>query len=219
MNLKGIIYFIATLLIFASCSKKTIEADILIINGTVYNGTDSSSNNLAIAIKNDKIIFIGNENDVSIIASKTIDATGLIVSPGFIDPHTHADRELKDPVLSHNQPFLFQGITTVIVGNDGNSFYPTQKYTDLYKAQGIGTNAVLLVGHGTIRNQVIGKSDKKANDRDIKAMQDLIQKEMDAGAFGMSTGLYYSPGSYSNTEEVIALAKIVAKNNGIYDTH
>jgi len=77
----------------------------------------------------------------------------------------------------------------------------------------------MLVGHGTIRNQVMGKSDKKASEEEIVQMQDLIQQEMDAGAIGLSTGLFYAPGSYSSTEEVIALAKIAAKNNGIYDTH
>ncbi len=207
------------LFLFSSCSKKKIEADILIQNGTVYNGIDKTSTNNSIGIKDDKIVFIGDENSVSINAKKTIDAKGLIVSPGFIDPHTHADRDLKDPKNSHNKPFLFQGITTVVTGNDGDSFYPTSKYIDLYNQHGIGTNAVPLVGHGTVRKQVMGKSDRKATDEEIIKMQNLIQQEMDAGAFGISTGLFYSPGSYSNTEEVIALAKAVAKNDGIYDTH
>ena len=218
MNYKSYI-LLAFLVLFSSCSKEKYEVDILIKNGTVYNGIDKVATNNAIAIKDEKIVFIGDENLVSITAKKTIDATGLIVSPGFIDPHTHADRDLKDPKNSHNKPFLFQGITTVITGNDGDSFYPTSKYIDLYKTHGIGTNAVPLVGHGTVREQVMGKSDRKATDDEIIKMQNLVQQEMEAGAFGISTGLFYSPGSYSNTDEVIALAKTVAKNNGIYDTH
>lgn len=218
MNYKISFFCLITVLIF-SCSKKKIEADILIQNGIVYNGIDTQSTNNSIAIKDDKIIFIGDENSVSIKAIKIIDATGMIVSPGFIDPHTHADRDLKLPENSHNKPFLFQGITTVVTGNDGDSFYPTSKYVDLYKSHGIGTNAVPLVGHGTIREQVMGKSDRKATTEEIIKMQGLVQQEMDAGAFGISTGLFYSPGSYSNTKEVIALAKIVSKNDGIYDTH
>ncbi|MGM5470945.1 N-acyl-D-amino-acid deacylase family protein [Flavobacteriaceae bacterium LMO-SS05] len=209
-------------LILVSClisCKKEIKADILIENGIVYNGTDSVPNDVSIAIKNDKIVFIGNQTDVKIKASKIIDAEDLIVSPGFIDPHTHADRELKDATQSHNKPFLFQGITTVIVGNDGDSFFPTSTYKEKYEAHGIGTNAILLVGHGTIRKQVMGSSDRKANEEEITKMQALVQQEMGAGAFGISTGLFYAPGSYSNTEEVIALAKTVSKNNGIYDTH
>ncbi len=204
---------------FISC-KKEIKADILIINGIVYDGKNTiPSYDVSIAIKNDRIVFVGNKNNVEIKSSKTIDASGFIVSPGFIDPHTHADRELKDSTLSHNKPFLLQGVTTVVVGNDGDSFYPSEKYQKLYTQQGIGTNVVQLVGHHQILEAVIGKSDIEPSAEQIAQMQDLIQKEMDAGVFGMSTGLYYSPGSYTSTEEVIALAKIVAKNQGIYDTH
>ncbi len=208
-----------TLVSIFSCSKKAIEADILIKNGIVYNGTDTISANVSIAIKGDKIVFIGDKNNVVINAAKTINANGLIVSPGFIDPHTHADRELKDSMKSHNKPFLFQGITTVVVGNDGDSFYPISRYNDVYKKNGVGTNVISLAGHGTIREQVMGKSDRKATDKEIVKMQVLVQQEMEAGAFGLSTGLFYAPGSYSNTEEVIALAKTVSKNKGIYDTH
>ena len=202
-----------------SCLKKSIKVDILIKNGIVFSGIDSIPRYVSIAIKDDKIIFIGDATKTKISPTKTIDANGLIVSPGFIDPHTHADEDLADAKQSHNQPFLFQGVTTVVVGNDGNSLFPTSKYKDLFKNNGIGTNAVLLVGHGTIRKQVMGNSDELATDIDIEKMQNLIQQEMDAGAFGMSTGLFYAPGSYSNTNEIIALAKIVAKNDGIYDTH
>ncbi|MCP4975553.1 MAG: amidohydrolase family protein [Maribacter sp.] len=202
-----------------SCSEKINEVDILIINGSVHNGLDRMPDSTTVAIKNDEIVFVGNKDAFHFKAKKTINARGMIVSPGFIDPHTHADRELKDPELSHNQPFLFQGITTVVVGNDGDSFYPTSKYKTKYESHGIGTNAVMLVGHGTIRKQVMGKSDRKATIEEISQMQDLIQQEMDAGAFGISTGLFYAPGSYSNIEEVVALAKTVAKNKGIYDTH
>ncbi len=219
MNYKIYISLLVIFQFFSSCSKKKIQADILIKNGTVYNGIDIKANNNSIAIKDDKIVFIGAENSVYVQAEKTIDAKGFIVSPGFIDPHTHADRDLNIADNSHNKPFLFQGITTVIVGNDGDSFYPTSKYIDLYTTHGIGTNAVPLVGHGTIRNQVMGKSNRKATVEEITEMQQLVKQEMEAGAFGISTGLFYSPGSYSNTEEVIALAKTVAQYDGIYDTH
>jgi len=213
------LFLLFSIIILTVSCKKVIDADIVIRNGTVYNGVSDVSLNASIAIKKDKIIFIGNEDDIVINASKIIDARGLIVSPGFIDPHTHADRELKDPGKSHNKPFLMQGITTVAVGNDGDSFYPTEKYVKLYNSNRIGTNAVPLVGHGTIREQVMGKSDRKATADEILKMQALVQQEMDAGAFGLSTGLFYSPGSYSNTKEVIALAQIAAKNDGVYDTH
>ena len=204
---------------FISCSKKKIEADILIENGIVYDGSAKMPASVSIALKGDKIVFIGDKNTVSVQAAKTIDAAGMIVSPGFIDPHTHADRELKEPDKSHNQPFLFQGVTTVAVGNDGSSFFPTSDYRKLYESQGIGTNAVLLAGHGTLREQVMGNSDRKAGKEDIARMQALLRQEMEAGALGLSTGLFYAPGSYSDTEEVVELAKTAAAAGGIYDTH
>lgn len=219
MHLRNNIISCLIVLLIFSCSKEKIEADILIRNGTVYNGIDNEPTSNSIAIKDDKIVYVGNENDVEITTSKTIDAKGLIVSPGFIDPHTHADREYKDPKTAHNLPFMMQGVTTTIIGNDGDSFYPSEKYQKLYAEQGIGTNTVQLVGHHQILKAVIGKSDIEPTSEEIIEMQELIQREMDAGAFGMSTGLYYAPGSYTSTDEVIALAKIVAQNDGIYDTH
>jgi len=210
---------LALLLSLPSCTEKVIEADILIVNGEVYNGLVKMPSGSNVAIKSDRIVYLGNKGPSEFKAKKIIDAKDKIISPGFIDPHTHADRELIDPKLSHNQPFLFQGITTVVVGNDGDSFYPSSEYKIKYESQGVGTNVAMLVGHGTIRNQIMGKSDKKASKEDILQMQKLVQQEMDAGAIGISTGLFYAPGSYSNTNEVIALAKIVAKNGGIYDTH
>jgi len=211
--------FLITILTLFSCGKEKIEADILIQNGIVYNGIDTISSSASVAIKNDKIVFVGDDKLVNITAKKIIDVNGMIVSPGFIDPHTHADRELKLAEKSHNKPFLFQGITTVVVGNDGDSYYPSSKFIEIYTKNGIGTNAVLLVGHGTVRKQVLGRSDKTASPENILKMQTIVQQEMDAGAFGISTGLFYAPGSYSNSTEVIALAKTVAKNNGVYDTH
>ena len=177
----------------------------------VYNGVDSIPSKVSIGIIGDKIVFVGDERTVAFVASKIIDAKGLIVSPGFIDPHTHADRDLIIPEKSQNQPFLFQGITTVVVGNDGDSFYPSSKYKTLFHTQGIGTNVILLVGQGTIRQEVIGRTDREATVEEISKMQQLVQQEMDAGAFGMSTGLFYAPGSYADTDEVIALAKIVMR--------
>jgi N-acyl-D-aspartate/D-glutamate deacylase len=214
--MRRILFFSVLISLFISCNS-SIEYDIIIKNGTVFDGNGKESFQQDIGIKDDIIITIGNLSNAT--SKRIIDATNLIVSPGFIDPHTHADRELKDSETAHNLPFMMQGVTTTIVGNDGDSFYPSKKYQELYAKQGIGTNAVQLVGHHQILEAVIGKSDVEPTTEDIVKMQELMQKEMDAGAFGMSTGLYYAPGSYTSTEEVIALAKIVAKNNGIYDTH
>ena len=107
-------------IIFITCTiPQQLTVDILIQNGIVYDGVTSSPTNKAIGIVKDKIVYFGDEKGVNIVANKIIDATGMIVCPGFIDPHTHADRELREPEKSHNRPFLMQGVTTVVVGNDG----------------------------------------------------------------------------------------------------
>lgn len=216
---RAFIACLAFVALLSACKgKKGIKADILIVNGIVYDGIGVKPRSVSIAVKDDKIVWVGDQSD-KVLASKTIDAEGLVVCPGFIDPHTHATSDLDDPDGSHNRPFLFQGVTTVTIGNDGSSPYPLAKYREVCEEHGVGTNVVTLVGHGTIRKQVMGESDREPTDRELEQMKDLMQRELDAGAFGMSTGLFYAPGSYAMTDEVVALAEVVAKNNGIYDTH
>lgn len=210
---------VLTLLFVAACTHPAIKADILIKNGTVYNGMDTVPSIVDIAVKEDKIAYVGSAGKVQINASKIINAAGLTVSPGFIDPHTHATNDLVNENLSDNKPFLFQGVTTVVVGNDGSSPYPFVKYAAKCEEHGVGTNVAVFVGHGTVRKMVVGSSDRKATQQEITKMQKVIRAEMDAGAFGMSTGLFYAPGSYSDTDEIIALAEVVAETKGVYDTH
>ncbi|WP_136466440.1 N-acyl-D-amino-acid deacylase family protein [Flagellimonas onchidii] len=219
-HLKNKTFVVILIFVFGvACSEQQLKVDLLIVNGTVYNGIDREPITSAIGIRGDKIVFVGKQTD-HIIAQKTIDATGLIVSPGFIDPHTHADRDLNKPETAYNLPFLMQGVTTVVVGNDGDSFFPAKTYVDKYEKQGVGTNVILLIGHETMRKEVVGLSDREATNEEIAQMKELLDKEMnDAGNFGMSTGLFYAPGSYAETEEVIELAKTCAENGGIYDSH
>lgn len=217
----GVVFGIMWLvfLLSASCST-SVEVDIVIKNGTVYNGYDTVSKLVTVAVKGDKIIYIGSPEGAATFRARTvIDAKGLIVSPGFIDPHTHAGTDLKNSDRSANLPFLMQGITTVFVGNDGKSPYPMAKYVKTYQKNGVGTNVGFLVGQGTIRHQVLGNSRRKPTASELEKMRNILDREMSSGAFGMSTGLFYAPGSYANTDEVVALAKIVARWGGIYDTH
>jgi len=210
---------VLVVLLFSCKDNSSIKADILIVNGTVYDGVGTRPQSVAIAIKDDKIVWLGDHNKREVMATKTINAQGFVVSPGFIDPHTHATNDLDDPEHSHNKPFLFQGVTTVTIGNDGSSPYPLSKYREACEKIGVGTNVVTLVGHGTLRKQVMGESDRQATQEELEQMKDLMQQELNTGAFGMSTGLFYAPGSYATTDEVVELAKVVAKNNGFYDTH
>jgi N-acyl-D-aspartate/D-glutamate deacylase len=193
------------------------DLDLIIRGGSLIDGSGSPATLTDIGIKGDRIVFIG--NSVGRNAKREIDATGLVVTPGFIDPHTHTASDLSDPERSRNDAYLMQGVTTVATGNDGAS--PTAIGSTLAKwaQQGIGTNAALFIGQGTVRSEVMGMSDAKPTAEQLDRMKKLVDTAMKEGAIGISTGLYYAPGSFSSTEEVIELARIAAQHNGIYDTH
>ncbi len=152
-------------------------------------------------------------------ATLTIDATGLIVTPGFIDPHTHARATLIDPELRGNLNYLTQGVTTVFVGNDGYGLADLAARLTLFDEGGVGTNVAVLSGHGRIREDAVGLADRTATAEELDAMRAALRDEMELGSFGLSTGLFYRPGSYADTDEVIELARVVAEFGGVYDTH
>ncbi|MEP6820422.1 MAG: D-aminoacylase [bacterium] len=202
-----------------TATTRRLRVDLLIVGGRVIDGSGTKPRRADIGIQGDRIVFIGNAETSGSTAARTIDATGLVVAPGFIDPHTHAMEDLSDPKRKTNDNYLMQGVTTVVTGNDGSSAVSIKALLDKWEQQGIGTNAVLLAGHGTIRGQVLGQSDAEPSPDQLEQMKKLMGQAMDEGAFGMSTGLYYAPGSYAKTEEVIELAKVAAAHGGIYDTH
>lgn len=185
----------------------------------IYTGESISAENLYVLISGDHIAYIGEKLPELIDSTVIIDATGLIVAPGFIDPHTHALGDLNNESRSHNIAFLHQGITTVVTGNDGRSPIPITTSFERWEKFGIGTNAILLVGHGQVRLNVLGDDNREPTPDELEKMKDLVRTAMQDGAFGISTGLYYAPGFFAKTEEVIELSKIVAEYDGIYDTH
>jgi len=195
------------------------KVDMLIRGGSLIDGTGSAAAKADVGIRGDRITFVGDAAAANLQADRVIDAGGLIVAPGFIDPHTHAAADLSAPRRSSNQAFLFQGVTTVVTGNDGSSPFPIGKTLDEWQRQGIGSNALLLVGQGTVRGLVVGAADKPPTAEQLDKMKSLVRQAMEEGAFGMSTGLYYAPGSFAKTEEVIELSKVVAEHGGIYDSH
>ena len=196
-------------------------ADLLIRNGRVIDGTGAAARNADIAITGDRITFVGDAARSNITARRTIDARGLIVAPGFIDPHTHALEDLSsnDPKRRANVNYLMQGVTTVITGNDGGGPFEVARTLEKWRTDGIGSNGALLVGYGTVRQAVMHMSDVAAAGPQLDSMRTLVDKGMREGALGMSTGLYYAPQSYGTTEEVIEMAKVAARQGGIYDTH
>lgn len=204
------------------CFSRPVQAqdfDLLIVHGKLIDGSGRKARRADIGIRGDRIVFIGDAEKINATAGRTIDAHGLIVAPGFIDPHTHTLADLSDPKRKHNEAYLMQGVTTVITGNDGGSVLNIAETLSKWDQQGIGTNAILLAGHGTIRGRVLGPTDAQPNASQLEEMKQLVARGMDEGAFGLSTGLYYAPGSYAKTEEVIELAKVAAARGGVYDTH
>jgi N-acyl-D-aspartate/D-glutamate deacylase len=205
-------------------TKKTFEnaelkLDLLIRGGTVVDGSGSAPKKADIGIRGDRIVFIGKAAKLKVTAEKTLDASGMIIAPGFVDPHTHAHEDLSNPKLSGNENYLMQGVTTVVTGNDGDGPVNVAETLEKWDGQGIGTNAALLVGHGSVRRLVMGNGDDQPSTEQLARMKDTTGKAIGEGAFGMSTGLFYAPGSFARTEEVIEIAKAVAEKGGIYDTH
>jgi N-acyl-D-aspartate/D-glutamate deacylase len=212
-----VLFTLGVLFALSATSAWAQQLDLIIRGGTLVDGSGSPGRRADIGIKDDRIVFVGSAGKQT--AKRNIDATGLIVTPGFIDPHTHTAADLADPKRSRNDAYLTQGVTTVATGNDGSSPKDIGAELAKWNRQGIGTNAVLFIGQGTVREEVMQMSDAKPTQAQIDQMKALVDKAMQEGAIGLSTGLYYTPGSYSSTEEVIELAKVAAAHHGIYDTH
>ncbi|WND01751.1 amidohydrolase family protein [Temperatibacter marinus] len=191
--------------------------DVLLKGGSVYTGASTVAQNLSIGIRGDKIVYLGRNQNLK--AKKVIDASGLIVAPGFIDPHTHALQGYRGEVAHRNISFMTQGVTTLFAGNDGGGPVQTGVILDQMERQGLGTNMALFLGHGALRRTVLGMEDRAPTDVDIAQMKSIAEKAFYEGAVGLSAGLFYAPGSFSETKEVIEIAKIAASHGRIYDVH
>ena len=191
------------------------ERSVLTKNARIIDGTGRPAFNGDVRIKNGKIVKIGKVKASS--GDEVIDASGLVLAPGFIDIHNHSESGLLREGTAANQ--VSQGITTVIVGPDGGSPFPIKDY--FAKLHGkVAVNVGAFIGHATLREQVMKKDFvRKATDVEIAEMERLLEQAMKEGTFGLSSGLEYDVGFSASTEELIALAKIAAKHKGIYMTH
>jgi len=217
--------------------------DLLIKDGLIIDGTDSSPYRANIAVNDDKIIEIGDLQGEE--AREIIDARGKNVSPGFIDMHCHDEIEL----LKHStiEPKIRQGVTTIVNGNCGMGFYPLLEKNrellldynaklfsldgvdvnwhnyDEYKKQlnnkGININAISLMAHGALRIAVLGFEERKADAQEMERMKDLLREGVEQGVYGMSSGLLYPPSSYADKEEIKELCSVLAEHDLIYATH
>jgi len=197
------------------------DYDMLIKDGKVFDGSLNPAFESDVAIKNGKIILVS--KSINGTAARMIDAEGLYITPGFIDLHTHVDRGMYFPENRACLNYLAQGVTTVIVGQCGSSawniFEKAEDRMKCWSEEGIGPNAALFVGHGTVRQLVMGMEDREPTPEELEKMKALVKEAMEQGAYGLSTGLIYTPGSFSKTDEVIELVKVIAPYSGIYHTH
>ena len=191
-------------------------ADVLLVGGLVHDGSGQPPARQDVAVAGGRISFVGDAAAAGLDAAEVVDVDGLMVTPGFIDMHSHA--ELTEDYGRDALPFLQQGITTVAIGVDGGG---TPDVAELFAAlEGrIGVNAFAYAGHGEIRERVIGSDDRAPTPAELDEMRALVRQAMNEGAFGLSTGLFYVPGYYAATGEVIELARVAAAFDGIYDTH
>lgn len=189
--------------------------DVLIKNGKIIDGTGNSWYYGNVALKDGKIMAIGKLPDVT--AVRIIDAKGLIVAPGFIDVHGHIEGGVFERPTADN--YIYDGVTTVITGNCGGSAEDLKRFFGRLDSIKTSINIASLVGHNTVRRLAMGQDNRLASPEEQKKMEELVAQAMRDGAVGLSTGLIYLPGMYSNTDEVIGLAKTAASYNGIYASH
>ncbi|MBX3147951.1 MAG: D-aminoacylase [Gemmatimonadales bacterium] len=191
--------------------------DLIIRNGRVLDGTGNPWIRGDIGIRGDAIAAIGDLSKAT--ARRTIDAQDRYVTPGFIDVHSHAGPGLEDRELGAGLPLLAQGITTVVVNPDGGGPTDLAAQRRRLGTHGIGVNVALMVPHGSVRREVLGMSDRAPSAAELERMRSIVRAGMDAGAFGLSSGPYYAPGSYAKTDELITLAQIAAQHRGVYASH
>ena len=229
----------ATMGLMVCCTVKN-RFDIIIKNGKILDGTGSLAFKKDIGITGDKIAAITNLNSAT--SDLIIDAKELIISPGFIDIHTHTDMELL--INPYGESKICQGVTTEVSGNCGYSPFPLndEDFTELDKRlserynlhvswnditgflnaleeKKISLNYATFTGQGKLRSYVVGKNDVPPTSEQLETMKQVLSQSIEKGSFGLSTGLEYAPGSYASTEELIELCKVVSKYNGIYATH
>jgi N-acyl-D-amino-acid deacylase len=190
--------------------------DILIANGTVIDGSGAPGFRADVAISGDRVAVVSRTPISRDRARRVIDATNRVVAPGFIDLHAHLD---PLPQLPSAESAVRQGVTTALGGPDGTSPWPLAEYLAQREQQRIGINVAFLVGHNTVRRQVMGMARRHPTAAELERMRAMVARGMGDGAFGLSTGLKYLPGAWSKTDEVVALSRVASDSGGIYTSH
>ena len=198
--------------------------DLLLAGGLVFDGSGNPAVRADIGIRGDEVVAIGRlAGKEGHDAARTIEVTGLYLAPGWVDLHSHADRSLAGDNMEERKAvnLVAQGITTVVMGADGrNPVWPIRDEIAAYESRGVGLNVVPVVGHSTVRLQVMGADhERPATDGEVARMAELVREGMDDGAWGLGAGPEYRPARFSETEEIIALGHVVADYDGFYYSH
>ena len=191
------------------------DFDVLIRNGRVIDGTGNPWYRADVGLKEGRIAAIGNLTGKT--ADRTIDAANRVITPGFIDVHTHVEGAVELNPMGAN--YLLDGVTTIVTGNCGGSRVDLKAWFEKLESIKLGLNLATLIGHNSVRGEVMGRANRLATDEEIVKMQALVDKAMQDGAVGFSTGLIYIPGTYSDTREVVALGKAAGKYDAVYASH
>jgi len=199
-------------------AQKAPKYDYLILGARIYDGSGKPGHVEDLAIKGDKIAEMGSLAGES--AKKVIQAQGRILCPGFIDLHNHGDRPCLLKGLNENLCYVTQGCTTIVTGNCGGGHVDVAPYFRRLERQGVGVNVIHLIPAGSLRKRAMGADvDRAPSEKELQRMRDLADKAMREGAFGMSTGLIYTPGCFATTDEIIEVAKVVGQHGGLYASH
>ncbi len=193
-----------------------VDWDILIRGGTVLNGSGGPGFTGDVAISGDRIARVSSTPLDPARATRVIEATGMVVSPGFVDLHTHLDPLMRLPGAESH---VRQGVTTALGGPDGGGPWPFSAYLDEAEALGVGMNVGFMAGHNTVRRAVMGLADRAPTTVELETMRGMVAQSMDEGAWGISTGLKYLPGAFSELDEVVALSEVVGQKGGFYTSH
>jgi N-acyl-D-aspartate/D-glutamate deacylase len=198
-------------------AEPAVQADVVIRGATLVDGTGQPPRKGDLAIRGERIVAVG---DVTVAGQpRVIDGADLVVAPGFIDLHTHSDNQLTQPATRANLNYLIQGVTTVVTGNCGSGPTDVAKYFQAMEKTGVGSNVIHQVPHNSVRQAVMQNANRAPTAEELKRMEALTEQAMRDGAWGLSTGLIYNPGTYSKTDELIALAKIASRHGGFYASH
>jgi N-acyl-D-amino-acid deacylase len=199
---------------FAGAVSSAAEYDLVLRHGRVVDGTGNPARFADVAVKDGRIVRLGRVPDG---VSNELDVRGLIVAPGFIDVHTHAE-DIDD--LPGGENFVRMGVTTLVLGNCGGSVRNAGDFFRRIEATNVSPNIATLIGHGTVRARAMGGDfDRPPTAQELEAMKESVEQAMKDGAVGLSTGLIYLPGTFAKTDEIVELAKIAAKYDGIYASH